>query len=359
MHTLLENFETEFEFQFYYIEWASWKAYQTEEKLYYAIICPCVYLTAFCVAHCYHALLLFLITICSCSVRYKMEQRINLKFLVKLGKRPNRLLEASAWSLWGSHDVTCVFVWVAQALHQWPRRCGRWPQVWTDGLSQQKLQTTSAKWMSKATTDWPCAWWQRSSTLTANWFAPFCWRSSTCIKCAPRLCPSFCQTTRSSIVFGFAKTCSSELEQIQISLAASSLETNLGCSSTTQKPRGRVSSGQPQIHHDPRKRACQSRKSRPCWSLSSTKRVWCITSLCLRSNSKPALLSASPQPPQRPGSPLQTSSLERQVLDAPPWQCACTHCAQRAAAVGQQAGRSARPPSLLAWTSLCATSGSS
>ena len=49
-------------------------------------------------------------------------------------------------------------------------------------------------------------------------------------------------------------------------------------------------------------------------------------------NSKPALLSVSSQPSQRPGS-LQTSSLERQV---------------RAAAVDQQAGRSARPPSLLA-----------
>ena len=34
-------------------------------------------------------------------------------------------------------------------------------------------------------------------------------------------------------------------------------------------------------------------------------------------NSKSALLSASPQPPQRLGSPLQTSSLESQVLDAP------------------------------------------
>ena len=36
---------------------------------------------------------------------------------------------------------------------------------------------------------------------------------------------------------GFAKTCSSELEQIQISLAASSPETNLGYSSTTRKQR--------------------------------------------------------------------------------------------------------------------------
>ena len=39
-------------------------------------------------------------------------------------------------------------------------------------------------------------------------------------------------------------------KQIQISLAASSLETNLGCSNTTWKPRG---SGRPQIHHDQKK----------------------------------------------------------------------------------------------------------
>ena len=57
--------------------------------------------------------------------------------------------------------------------------------------------------------------------------------------------------TRNSIVSGFAKTCSSELEQIQISSGASSLETNLG--STTRKPRGTASSGRPQIHHDSRK----------------------------------------------------------------------------------------------------------
>ena len=41
------------------------------------------------------------------------------------------MFEASSGSLWGSHNVTCAFVRVAQALHQWSRRGGRWSQVWT------------------------------------------------------------------------------------------------------------------------------------------------------------------------------------------------------------------------------------
>ena len=130
--------------------------------------------------------------------------------------------------------------------------------------------------------------------LNINRLAPFCWRSSTCAKCAPRLCPSFCQTTRSSIMSGFAKTCSSELEQIQISLAASSLETNLGYSSMTRKPRGRASSRQPQIHHDPRKRARRSRKSRPCWSLSSWSKGFGASRVCASGpNSKSSTASTT------------------------------------------------------------------
>ena len=161
----------------------------------------------------------------------------------------------------------------------------RWKMIPSlDGLPQQKLLTTSAKWMSlcKVTADWPCALWQKSWTLTTNWFTSFCQRSLACTKCAPRWCPSFSQMIRSSIVSGFAKTRLKKLEQIQIFFATLSLEIKLGCSSTTWKPRGRASSGWPQIHQDPRKHACQSQRSRPCWSLSLTKRVWCIMSLCLR-----------------------------------------------------------------------------
>ena len=95
--------------------------------------------------------------------------------------------------------------------------------------------------------------------------------------------------TRSSIVSRFTKTCLSKLEKIQISLAALSLEMNLGCSSMTSKPKDRASSGQPQIHHNPRKCACQSQKSKLCQSLSLTKRIWCIISLCLKTKQKTSI----------------------------------------------------------------------
>ena len=59
-----------------------------------AIICSCVYLTAFCAAHCCHALLIFFLSrFVVALLRYKMEQCVNLKFLVNLGKGPTNCLK--------------------------------------------------------------------------------------------------------------------------------------------------------------------------------------------------------------------------------------------------------------------------
>ena len=138
-------------------------------------------------------------------------------------------------------------------------------------------------------------------------------------------------------------------EQIQISLAASSLETNLGCSSTTQETKRQSqqwttpNSSLPKKAHMPK-----SKIKTMLITFFDQKGLIHHEFVPQNQTVNQRFYQQVLSLPQQLGSPLQTSSLERQVLDAAPWQCTCTHCAQRVAAVGLQASRSARPPFLLA-----------
>ena len=211
-----------------------------------------------------------------------MEQRINLKFLVKLGKGPTDCLKLLQ-EVYGEATMSRA------RLFEWHKRftSGR-EEVEDDPKSGWPSTTKTADNIGKVNelvrSDRRLTVRMMAEELNINResvriiLSEELGMRKMCAKMVPKLLSDDQKQHR-------VRVCEDTLEEIGADphfLRHIILEMKLGCSSTTRKPRGRASSGSPQIHKDPRKRACQSQRSRPCWSLSFTKRVWCITSLCLR-----------------------------------------------------------------------------